>query len=193
MNKLAIFASGSGTNAQNLCEYFNDHENFTIDCILSNKTTAYVLERAKTLGIDSLCFSRQQFYDEDFVSDYLRERRVDWIILAGFLWLVPLKLIKQFPNRIINIHPALLPKFGGKGMYGIHVHKAVLEKEEKESGITIHYVNENYDEGQIIFQAKCQVDKNDTPESLASKIHSLEYTFFPRIIEKEINQKDRSN
>jgi phosphoribosylglycinamide formyltransferase-1 len=184
LKKIAIFASGSGTNAENLFHYFKDSPTIKIDCILSNKPSAYVLERSKKMKLDSFIFNRQQFYENDYVLDILASRSVDWIILAGFLWLIPVKLIKAYPNRIINIHPALLPKYGGKGMFGHYVHEAVIANKEQESGITIHYVNEKYDEGEIIFQGKCPVEPTDTPESLASKIHELEYTHFPKVVEK---------
>jgi phosphoribosylglycinamide formyltransferase-1 len=184
MKKIAIFASGSGTNAENISNFFAGHESITIDCILTNKADAFVLERAKRLGIASFVFNRDSFYGSFEVLDYLKEREVDFIVLSGFLWLVPDYLIKHYPNNIINIHPALLPKYGGKGMYGYYVHKAVVEAGEKESGISIHYVNERYDEGNIIFQAKCKVESEDKPEDVARKVHKLEYEHFPRIIEQ---------
>lgn len=184
MNKIAVFASGSGTNAQNLYDYFKDNPYIRIDCILSNKATAFVLERAKAMEVETLVFNRQQFYDEDDVLRFLEEREIDWIVLAGFLWLIPDKLIRAYPNRIINIHPALPPKYGGKGMYGSKVHEAVIANKEKESGISIHYVNEKYDEGEIIFQAKCPVEDQDTAEDLAAKIHALEYEHFPKVVER---------
>lgn len=186
MNKLAVFASGSGTNAQKLYDYFKGHQLVEINCILSNKASAYVLERAKNMSLETLVFNRHQFYEEDFVLQYLAKREIDWIILAGFLWLIPEKLIQAYPNRIINIHPALLPKYGGKGMYGSKVHEAVIANKEKESGISIHYVNEKFDEGEIIFQAKCPVEPSDSSDDLARKIHSLEHAFFPAIVEQVI-------
>ncbi|SNS46843.1 formyltetrahydrofolate-dependent phosphoribosylglycinamide formyltransferase [Ekhidna lutea] len=186
MNKpinLAIFASGSGTNAENISKHFEDHDSIQVKEILSNRKSAGVHARAEKLEIPSATFSREQFNDPSFIkqlSDF------DYIILAGFLWLIPRYLIKAFPNKIINIHPALLPKFGGKGMYGTNVHKAVIESGDKESGITIHLVNEEYDKGKILFQSKCEVAKNDTPESLAQKIHALEYEHFPKVIERVV-------
>ncbi|MCF8371273.1 MAG: phosphoribosylglycinamide formyltransferase [Bacteroidales bacterium] len=186
MNKLAVFASGSGTNAQKLYDYFKDHQLIEVNCILSNKASAYVLERAKNMQVETLVFNRQQLFEEDFVLNYLSKREVDWIILAGFLWLIPEKLIQAYPNRIINIHPALLPKYGGKGMYGSKVHEAVIANKESESGISIHYVNKKFDEGEIIFQAKCSIGQDDTAEDLAQKIHTLEHTFFPKIVEKVV-------
>ncbi len=180
---LAILASGSGSNAENITKYFDTHPNIQVKEILSNKPDAFVHERARKLDIPSSTFTRDQFRDSSFIK---RLEDIDYIILAGFLWLIPQFLVKSFPNRIINIHPSLLPKFGGKGMYGDHVHKAVIEAGEKESGITIHLVNEEYDKGKILFQAKCEVEPSDTPDSLASKIHSLEYTHFPKTIESYI-------
>ncbi len=189
MKRIAVLASGSGTNAQNLYEYFNDHDNICIDCILSNNPSAFVLERAKKMTVESLIFDKKQFYETDFVIDFLQKRQIDWVVLAGFLWLIPTKLINNYQNRIINIHPALLPKYGGKGMYGDNVHKAVINEKEQESGITIHYVNEEYDDGKIIFQAKCPINKNDTSNDLAKKIHELEQSFFPSIVENTILDK----
>lgn len=184
MNKkrIAIFASGSGTNAQNIFEYFYDNENVAVDSLWSNKADAYALKRAEKYGIENFVFNRTQFYETNDLPEILRNRKVDLIVLAGFLWLIPDNLIRNF--QIVNIHPALLPKYGGKGMYGMNVHKAVVENKETESGITIHFVNEKYDDGEIIFQATCQVLKNDTPESVAQKIHALEYEHFPKTIEK---------
>ncbi len=187
MKKLAIFASGSGSNAQKITEYFKNNPSICIDCILSNRKDSYVLERAKQLNIKSFTFDRTDFYDTDKVLAILEERNIDFIILAGFLWLIPQKIIQKYSNRIINIHPALLPKFGGKGMFGIKVHQAVVDAGEKESGITIHYVNERYDEGATIFQAKCLVDPNDTPENVAEKVHKLEYEYFPKVIEEVVS------
>lgn len=184
MNNLALFASGSGTNVQNIIEYFKQNALINIQCILSNREDAYVLERAKKFNIRYFTFNRYEFYNSNRVADYLTSNKVNFIVLAGFLWLIPDNLIQLYPGRIINIHPALLPKYGGKGMYGMKVHEAVIANKEKESGITIHHVNERYDEGNIIFQAKCKVDLSDTPESLASKIHKLEYENYPKIIEQ---------
>jgi phosphoribosylglycinamide formyltransferase-1 len=184
MKTIAIFASGSGTNAQNIIEYFKKKDNIKIVLILSNKKNAFVLERAKTFNIPFIIFDRKQFYESEHIVDLLLEKHIDLIVLAGFMWLIPNNLIQAFPDRIINIHPALLPKYGGKGMYGINVHRAVIKNNEKESGISIHLVNEKYDEGKIIFQAKCNVDISDTPEKLAKRIHLLEHEHFPKIIEK---------
>jgi phosphoribosylglycinamide formyltransferase 1 len=184
MKNVAIFASGSGTNTENIINYFKDNKDIKISCILCNKKDAYVLTRAKNHNINFLYFNRDYFYNSAKILDFLSENKVDFIVLAGFLWLIPSYLINIYSNKIINIHPALLPKYGGKGMYGDAVHKAVYENSENETGITIHYVNEKYDEGDIIFQAKCKVDKNDTPETIANKVHQLEYKHFPTVIEK---------
>ncbi|MGP1514344.1 MAG: phosphoribosylglycinamide formyltransferase [Bacteroidales bacterium] len=193
MKKLALFASGNGTNVQQISEYFNGHNEIKVDCIVVNKKGIYVIERARNLGIDCFYFDRKDFYCTDKVLELMKERNIDYIILAGFLWLVPQNLLKFYDHRIINIHPALLPNYGGKGMYGCHVHNAVIEAKEKESGITIHYINEKYDSGDIIFQAKCNILPSDTPEDLAKSIHTLEKTFFPQIIEKVICKKIENN
>ena len=184
--RIAIFASGSGTNAQNIFEYFAENKSIIIDSLWAGKADAYALERARKFGIENFVFNRTQFYDNTEISDLLNERKVDLIVLAGFLWLIPGYLIRNF--TIINIHPALLPKYGGKGMYGMNVHKAVVANRETESGISIHYVNENYDEGKLIFQAKCPVSEDDTPEQVAAKVHELEYKYFPRVIEEVLQQ-----
>ncbi|CEN38086.1 phosphoribosylglycinamide formyltransferase [Capnocytophaga cynodegmi] len=182
MKKIIIFASGSGSNAERIATFFKDDKNIQVSLILSNNPKAGVLERAKRLQIPSIVFDRQAFYHSEIVLDIIQSQNPDLIILAGFLWKFPENIIKNFPNKIINIHPSLLPKYGGKGMYGGFVHQSVIENREPESGITIHYVNENYDEGTIIFQTKTEVSANDTPETLAEKIHQLEYEHFPKII-----------
>jgi len=181
---IAIFASGSGTNAENIFQYFKKQKGAEISLILTNKSDAFVIERAKRLNIPILIFNKDDFYKTRKVLDILLEKKIDLIVLAGFLWLIPNNIIKSFEKRIVNIHPALLPDFGGKGMYGDFVHKKVIETGQTESGITIHYVNEHYDDGDIIFQVKCKVEKDDTPESLAKKVHQLEYEHYPHIIEK---------
>jgi len=186
MNRIAIFASGNGTNAQRIMEHFQDHETISIRLVLSNKPDAYVLTRASNFNVPTIIFTRPDFYNSNFILDILTVQGIDFIILAGFLWLIPPYLLKAYPDRIINIHPALLPEFGGKGMYGRHVHEAVLSADKKESGISIHYVNEKYDDGRIIFQAKCPVKPGDTPESLAERIHELEYKHYPEVVEKVI-------
>lgn len=188
MNKknIALFASGSGTNAEKIIRYFKTSDIASVKLILSNKPDAMVLKRAEKFNIESFVFNRKMFYEEETVLEILKKHNTDLIVLAGFLWLVPGYLIREYPGRILNIHPALLPKFGGKGMYGKYVHQAVISSGDKESGITIHYVNEKYDEGNIIFQARCKVSADDTPESLAEKIHDLEYKYYPEIIDKII-------
>ncbi|MBI4648662.1 MAG: phosphoribosylglycinamide formyltransferase [Bacteroidia bacterium] len=181
--RIAIFASGSGTNTENIVKYFSHHPSVQVSCILTNNDKAYVIERAKLLGIPYLVFNKEQFAATDFVLSYLLDNKIDFIVLAGFLWLVPEKFIKRFNKKIINIHPALLPKYGGKGMYGMNVHNAIYQNKETETGITVHYVNEVYDEGAIIFQVKCRIEPEDTPESIAQKAHRLEYEHYPKIIE----------
>jgi len=188
MKRIAIFASGSGSNAQRIAEYFSGKPEFSVVRIYCNKPEAYVLDRARRLKIPSLVFTADDFYRSDKVLQQLMEDQTNLIVLAGFLWLVPGNILTSFNCRIINIHPALLPKFGGKGMFGHHVHQAVIASGETESGITIHYVNEKYDEGDIIFQAKCPVEPDDTPESLAARIHELEHIHFPVIIEQVISK-----
>ena len=184
VKRIAIFASGSGTNAQNIIEYFFDNEQITIDSLWSNKADAFALTRANKLGVKTFVFNREEFYKSNKIAETLKKRKVDFIVLAGFLWLIPENLLECF--TIINIHPALLPKYGGKGMYGINVHRAVVANKEKQSGITIHFVNENYDEGKVIFQATCPVSETDTPEDVAQKVHTLEYEHFPKIVEKVV-------
>lgn len=183
MKRIAIFASGSGSNAENIAQHFQSNAEVEISLILSNKKNAFVLERAKKLNIPSQTFTRADFYESHTIIDTLKSKNIDLIVLAGFLWLVPDSLVKAFPNAIMNIHPALLPNYGGKGMYGMNVHNAVIDNKEKESGITIHLVNEKYDDGETILQAKCWIDENDNAEDLAQKIHELEYEYFPRAVE----------
>lgn len=184
MNKIAVFASGAGSNAQNIADYFKNSKDVVVDCVLSNNPNAFVLERFKSTDIETFVFDRNEFNHTKNILELLKRRNVDFIVLAGFLWLVPDYLTKEFKKKIINIHPALLPKYGGKGMYGMNVHKAVVEAGEPESGITIHYVNERYDEGDIIFQTSCKIEPGDTAEIVAQKVHELEYKHFPRIIEQ---------
>jgi len=184
MKRIAIFASGNGSNAQRIVEYFSGNRQVEVALILSNREDAYVLERARKLGIPVKTFDRKTFYETDDVLNWLENAKINLVVLAGFLWLVPSNLIAAFPGAIVNIHPALLPAYGGKGMFGEAVHKAVIESGEKESGITIHFVDEKYDHGNIIFQAKCSIEKCETPGSLAQKIHELEYEHFPKVIEQ---------
>ncbi len=188
MINIAVFASGNGSNAENIIRYFKDNEEIRVALVLSNNKNAYVHTRAKNLGVPSYTFSKDEFDKGDPVLQKLQEYRIDFIVLAGFLLKVPEPILKAYPQRIVNIHPALLPKYGGKGMYGDRVHKAVIQAGEKESGITIHWVNEHYDEGEIIFQARCPVLPSDTPEELAQRIHKLEYEYYPQIIEKIAKQ-----
>ena len=183
MTRIAIFASGSGSNAENIANYFSTNTQVEITLILTNKANAFVLERAKKLNIKSFVFNSVQFSETNDIVNLLNDNKIDLIVLAGFLLKIPEHLIQAFQHKIINIHPALLPKFGGKGMYGDHVHKAVVQNKETESGITIHYVNENYDEGKIIFQAICEVLPTDSYQDVAAKIHTLEYEHFPKTID----------
>jgi phosphoribosylglycinamide formyltransferase-1 len=187
MKKIVIFASGSGTNAENIALHFNKSQLAEVVCIFSNSENAKVLERAKKHNIPYEVFSKEDFYG-DKVLQKLNSIQPDLIILAGFLLKFPQNIIQSFPDKIINIHPALLPKFGGKGMYGMNVHRAVIENKEIETGITIHFVNENYDEGGIIFQKSVPLSITETPESVAAKVHELEQRYFPEVIEKLINQ-----
>jgi phosphoribosylglycinamide formyltransferase, formyltetrahydrofolate-dependent len=188
MIHIAIFASGSGSNAENIADYFSDSADIRVSLIISNKRDAYVHERAKKLGIPSYTFSKAEFDDGSIVIDTLRAYHTDFIVLAGFLLRVSPSLLEAFPGRIVNIHPALLPRYGGKGMYGDKVHRAVVDAGEAESGITIHYVNENYDEGNIIFQASCEVQSEDTPDDVARKVHALEHEHFPQVIESVVKK-----
>lgn len=183
MNNIVIFASGSGSNAEKIVEHFKGSTAVKISHIFCNNPEAGVFERAKRLGIPCGLFSREEYKNGDLLRK-IQSLRTDWIVLAGFLWLVPSDFVQAFPQRIINLHPALLPKFGGKGMYGHFVHEAVVAAREKESGITIHYVNEHYDEGAIIFQSSFPVLPDDTPEDVAKKGQLLEHRDFPRVIEK---------
>ncbi len=184
MTRIIIFASGSGTNAENIIKYFDNNKNLKVTYTVTNNKNAGVLERAERLLIPSKVFSKKELNSNKFLQFLINE--ADIIILAGFLLKIPREIIQEFPNKIINIHPALLPKYGGKGMFGMHVHEAVVKNNEKESGITIHYVNENYDEGAIIFQKAVTLTKNDTPKDVAAKIHILEQENFPQEIEKVI-------
>lgn len=183
MINIAIFASGSGSNAERIVEYFANSEEINVKMFLCNNPQAGVIQRAERLNIPLMMFDRPQFKGGEVV-EVLKNNQIDWVILAGFLWLVPKNVVEAFPHKIINIHPALLPKFGGKGMYGHFVHEAVVENKETESGITIHFVNEHYDEGAIIFQASFPVLPTDSPEDVAKKGQVLEHIHFPEVIEK---------
>ena len=191
MKRIAIFASGSGTNAQKIIEYFSASKDVVVDSLWSNSENAYALIRAEKLGIETFTFDSDEFYRSNEILDRLYDHRIDMIVLAGFLWLVPRNLTELF--TVINIHPALLPKYGGKGMYGANVHKAVLASKDKESGITIHQVNQDYDKGKIIFQATCPIQPKDTPETLAARIHELEHQHYPRVIEEVLLSEDDEN
>ncbi|MBL7935372.1 MAG: phosphoribosylglycinamide formyltransferase [Bacteroidia bacterium] len=187
MKNVAIFASGEGTNAENLFNYFNNDKRIKIKLVVTNSDTAGVIERAERFKKNVQIISKTALYEyTDKIIEFLEAEKIDIIILAGFLLKIPEQFIKAFPNQIVNIHPSLLPKYGGKGMYGMNVHKAVIENHESESGITIHFVNEEYDKGEIILQAKCNVEETDTPETLSAKIRKLEFEFFPKAIEKII-------
>ncbi|MBT1709500.1 phosphoribosylglycinamide formyltransferase [Fulvivirgaceae bacterium PWU5] len=182
--RIAILASGSGTNAANLFSYFEHHPTIEVVLLLSNNPMAFALERARLAGIEAKVFDRQQFRNTPEVVQWLQERGVTHVVLAGFLWLIPANLIHAYPGRIINIHPALLPAYGGKGMYGMNVHTAVKQAGEAETGITIHEVNEHYDEGTVLFQARCVLTPDDAAEAIAEKVHALEYEHYPRQIER---------
>jgi phosphoribosylglycinamide formyltransferase-1 len=185
---VAIFASGSGSNAENIIRYFHSDSDVSFPLILSNKTGAYVHQRAKALGVPSVTFTKQELENGNLILSLLNDNKIDLIVLAGFLLKIPMYLITAYPNKIINIHPALLPKYGGKGMYGHYVHEAVVAAGEKESGITIHYVNEHYDEGNVIFQAKCELFPTDTAEDVAKKVHQLEYEYYPQVIRQLLKE-----
>ena len=181
--RIAIFASGSGSNAQKIMEHFKRSNDAEVVLILTNNPDAYVLQRADNFEIPSHIFDRNEFYQTDKVVNLLKNLSVDLVVLAGFLWLVPQNLLNAFPNKIINIHPSLLPKYGGKGMYGEHVHLAVLADKEQESGITIHFVNSKFDEGEIIHQSKFRIDKEDDLKMMKFKVQQLEHQHFPKVIE----------
>ncbi len=182
--KITIFASGGGTNAENIISYFQDSEFISVEAVFCNRKHAGVLERAKRLGVKTIVFQKSELLESQSVLNQLKAINPDLIVLAGFLLKIPEDMVDAFEHKIINIHPALLPKYGGKGMYGMNVHQAVVDHKETESGITIHYVNTQYDEGAILFQAKCRVDETDTAEDVAAKIHALEMEHFPKVIEK---------
>jgi len=189
---IAIFASGAGSNAQKIINYFNTNNTAKIELVVCNKEGAGVLDIAKKYTIDTLLIEKDKFFNTDIYIRELQKRGIRLIVLAGFLWKVPSLLINAYPNRIVNIHPALLPKYGGKGMYGNRVHEAVIAAGDKESGITIHYVDELYDHGNIIFQATCKIDEKDTWGSLAQKIHLLEHQHYPTVIDKILKMQNRS-
>lgn len=183
MLNIAIFASGGGSNAEAIIEYLKNHSDLSVRLIVSNRKNAGVLDRAVNHGIETLVIDRKDFYENKNVTSKLATSQIDIVVLAGFLWLIPKYLIECFPNKVINIHPALLPKYGGKGMYGHHVHQAVFDNKEKESGVTIHYVNEHYDEGNMILQARCPLLPTDQPKDIARKVLSLEHQVYPVAVE----------
>lgn len=184
--RVAVFASGGGTNAEAIFKYFKGHPRIEVVLLLSNNPNAYALQRAQNHNIRHAVFSRQEFQQGDTIRGLLKDAEVTHIVLAGFLWLVPQYLLEDFPDRIVNIHPALLPKYGGKGMYGAKVHEAVKASGEVETGITIHLVNEHYDEGRILFQGKCSVGVDYTPDEIADCVHKLEHEHYPRVVERWI-------
>ncbi len=190
MKHIAVFASGSGSNARKLIEHFKHSSLAKVTLVVCNKPGAGVLDIAQEHGVEQVLITRQSFYGNDDFLSFLREKQIDFVVLAGFLWLAPEWLVKAFAGRIVNIHPALLPKYGGKGMYGMHVHEAVIAAGEKESGITIHHVDEHFDEGATIFQASCPIEPGDTAADLAKKVQVLEHRYFPEVVEKLI--KDAS-
>ena len=193
MKNIAIFASGNGSNAESLTKYFNNGNTANVKLIVCNNKNALVLERAKNLNIEALIMPKEHLCSENPVEllEILESRKIDYIILAGYLLKIPLALVNKYTHKIINIHPALLPKYGGKGMYGMNIHKAVVEAKEKETGITIHIIDEIYDNGEVIFQTSCSVEPDDTPEIVAKKISLLEQTYFPKVVEEYILSGNR--
>ncbi len=187
-HRIAIFASGSGSNAENISTYFSTRDDVKIALIITNNPSATVLKRAERLGIESIALTKEQLSSPQALLKLLSEKKIDFIVLAGYLIKIPAEVVKAYPQRIVNIHPALLPHYGGKGMYGHHVHEAVLAAGEKESGITIHLVDEQYDNGSILFQARCPVYPTDTSETLAERVHALEYTYYPRVIDEQLRR-----
>tara|TARA_R110002072_G_scaffold155541_7_gene305874 strand:+ start:791 stop:1360 length:570 start_codon:yes stop_codon:yes gene_type:complete len=188
MQRIAIFASGTGSNAGKIIEYFKGHLTVEVSLVLSNNPKASVLEKAANAGVETYTFNREAFYNTNKVLNRLNSKKIDMVILAGFMWLVPENLVHEYSDRIMNIHPALLPKYGGKGMYGMHVHNAVKAAAETETGITIHLVNKEYDKGRILFQASCAVDPTDSTDDIAQKIHGLEHANFPTQIERYLQR-----
>lgn len=188
LKNIAVFASGTGSNARRLIGHFQNSPVARVSLVVSNKPDAGVLDIAREYGVATQVIDRAEFRDGADLLTGWRDKHIDFIVLAGFLWLVPGWMVQAYPGRIVNIHPALLPKFGGKGFYGMRVHEAVLASGETESGITIHYVNEHYDAGDIIFQARCPVDTGDTPADLARKVQALEHRYFPIVVEDLISR-----
>lgn len=188
MKNIAIFASGSGTNAEKIMQHFEHNPEICVSLIVCNKPNAKVLERAMKYGVPTKVIDRTGFYQEGNMTNILNGYGIDFVVLAGFLWLVPPHLVSAFKRRMVNIHPALLPKYGGKGMYGMNVHKAVCEAHEQQTGITIHFVNEDYDDGDIVFQATSAICANDSPEDIAQKVRQLEHRYFPGVVEQLVKQ-----
>ena len=188
MRNIAIFASGTGTNARKIIEFFRNDDTARVALVVSNKKDACVLDIAREHGIAALTVDRTTFFQSEALLERLRAQKIDFIVLAGFLWLIPPYLVNAFPRRMINIHPALLPAYGGKGMYGMYVHEAVKAAGDAETGITIHYVNEHYDEGDFVFQTRCPVHPDDTPADIARSVQRLEHLYFPQIIAKLVSE-----
>ena len=193
MKNIAIFASGAGSNAENIIKYFQEKKTANVCLVLSNNPTALVLQKAEKLGVSTHIFDKKKFQESTEILALLQKNKVDTLVLAGFLWLIPTTLLVAFPERVINIHPALLPKYGGKGMYGAKVHELVHQNKETSTGITIHYATQHYDEGAIILQVKCELNAQDTPETIAQKVHALEYQYFPITIENCLLQNVSKN
>ena len=191
MTNLAIFASGAGSNAEKIIEYFKGNDRVQVALIVCNKPTAGVLKIAENHGISSILIEKEGFFSQNSCVSALKAHQIDFIVLAGFLWKIPDALVNAYRGKIVNIHPALLPKYGGKGMYGMQVHEAVIQAGETESGITIHHVDEHYDEGDIIFQAKCPIEPGDTPKILAQKVHALEHRHFPKVIAELVSSEPK--
>jgi phosphoribosylglycinamide formyltransferase-1 len=191
MPNIAIFASGTGSNARRIIEYFENKADIDVKLVISNKPTAPVLDMARSHGINTLTLDRKRLYETEGLLEQLHQYQIDFIVLAGFLWLVPPYLVRAYPGKIVNIHPALLPKYGGHGMYGHHVHEAVKRAGDLESGLTIHFVNEAYDEGDIIFQASCRLHAEDSPEEIAKRVLRLEHEHFAPVIEQLIAKHQR--
>ena len=187
---IAIFASGSGSNAENIIRYFSNSSNVEVSLLICNKHNAYVLERVKKFDIETQIITREDFQKSEYVLSILKNKHIDFIVLAGFLLQIPLYIIESYPESIINIHPALLPRFGGKGMYGNNVHRAVIDAGETQTGITIHYINEHYDEGECISQYTCPVFPDDTPETVAARVHELEYKYYPQTIDLLLSSRN---
>jgi phosphoribosylglycinamide formyltransferase 1 len=184
MKNIVLFASGSGSNAQNIIEFFNKEKNATVAAVFCNNPKAMVIERCQKLGVPCIVFNREDFYQSNRIIELIQAFDAEAVVLAGFLWLVPESLVNAYTGRILNVHPALLPAYGGKGMYGMNVHEAVIAAQETKSGITIHTVDAEYDKGEIVFQEQVDITPDDTPESLAQKIHELEYKHFPKVIKE---------